>query len=89
MSREVFGIKVGIWFSACGIVGNPATARGRKDMSSSGLCLCRLDFGINFRNDSFAEPARLAGYGLVEDMGKSTALSILSRSSVESQRLDW
>lgn len=83
VSRGVFGVKVGKWVSAWVMVGDSATDRGRRDMSSSGLCLCRIVFGINFRNDSFAELVRVAGHWLVEDMGRSTALSILSRSNVE------
>jgi len=86
VSRGVFGVKVGKWFSACGIVGGPATETGRREMSSSGLCMCRLGFGINLRNDSFAELARFAGHWLFEEMGRSTALSILSRADVKHRR---
>lgn len=87
VSRGVFGVKVRKWVSACVMVGDPATDRGRRDMSSSGLCLCRMDFGINFRKDSFAELVSVAGHWLVEDMGRSTALSILSSFNVGSQSL--
>ena len=88
VSREEFGVKVGKWFSACGIVGDPATDAGRREMSSSGLCLCRLDFGINFLSESFAELAIVAGHWLVEAKGRSTSLSILNRPDVECLRIN-
>ena len=61
---------------------------GRREMSSSGLRLCRLDFGINFLNESFAELAIVAGHWLGEDLGRSTSLSMLSRPAVQSLKFE-
>ena len=57
-------------------------------MSSSGLCLCRLDFGTGVLNESFAVLAIVAGHSLVEDLGRSTSLSMLSRTDAESLKLE-